>query len=376
VGLSLPIFAALSYLEPLLVWSNQSAVATEGAMAYLRAMRWGILPFLGYAALRSFFEGVSRPMPVTLISLVGVGLNVAANEVLMFGRLGAPALGLAGTGWASVLVFTCLFGMLALLAATRAPFAQYEVFARLRGPDPTYLRELLRIGAPMGASRGLESSLFTVTTAMMGTLGTAALAAHQVALQCAAFTFMVPLGIGMAGSVRVGRAAGAGDPTGVRRAGSVAMALATGVMGAAAAAFLLAPRALTSLYLDLSVPANQEVAALAATLLGIAAVFQLVDGLQVAAHGALQGLKDTRVPMGIAAVTYWGLGLPAGYLWGVRGGGGPEALWWGLVLGLTAAAVLMTGRFYRQAGALADDVDPSPASPAVPEAEPAGAPEE
>ena len=373
VGLSLPIFFALTALEPLLVWSGQSAVATEGAMAYLRAMRWGILPFLGYAALRSFFEGLSRPMPVTLISLVGVGLNVAANEVLMFGRLGAPTLGLAGTGWASVIVFTCLFGMLALLAGRWAPFARYEVFARLRGPDPTYLRELLRIGAPMGASRGLESSLFTVTTAMMGTLGTAALAAHQVALQCAAFTFMVPLGIGMAGSVRVGRAAGAGDPTGVRRAGSVAMALATGVMALAAAGFLLFPRALTSLYLDLSVHANQEVAGLAATLLGIAAVFQLVDGLQVAAHGALQGLKETRVPRGIAAVTDWGIGLPAGYLWGVRGGGGPEALWWGLVLGLTAAAVLMTGRFYRQAGPLAEGVAPSPASPSVPEAEPAGA---
>jgi MATE family multidrug resistance protein len=370
LGLSLPIFAALTYMEPVLWWSGQSPVAIEGAMAYLRPLRWGILPFLGYAALRSFFEGLSRPLPVTIISLVGVGVNVAANEVLMFGRLGAPALGLAGTAWASVIVFTCLFGLLALLAARRAPFAKYKVFSRLRGPDPTSLRELLRIGAPMGASRGLESSLFTVTTAMMGTLGTAALAAHQVALQCAAFTFMVPLGIGMAGSVRVGRAAGATDPTGVRRAGSVAMALATGVMALAAAGFLLFPRAIISLYLDLSVPANQEVAGLAATLLGIAAVFQLVDGLQVAAHGALQGLKDTRVPMSIAAVTYWGIGLPTGYLWGVRGGGGPEALWWGLVLGLAAAAVLMTGRFYRQAGRRTREGDPSPASPDMPEADP------
>jgi MATE family multidrug resistance protein len=201
----------------------------------------------------------------------------------------------------------------------------------------------------MGVSRGIESSLFTITTGLMGTLGTTALAAHQVALQCAAFTFMVPLGIGIAGSVRVGRAAGAGDAGGVRRAGAVAMGLAVAFMGLAAALFLTVPRPIVGLYLDLSAPDNQPVVRLAVRLLGVAALFQVIDGLQVAAHGALQGLKDTRVPMGIAALTYWGLGVPAGYLWGIRGGAGPEGLWWGLVLGLAAAAALMVARFVQQA---------------------------
>ncbi len=348
LGLSVPTMLILSGMEPLLRWSGQSEVATEGAMAYLRAVRWGVFPFLGFAALRSFVEGLSRPLPVTIISLVGVGVNIAANEILMFGHLGFPALGLAGTGWASTIVFSCLFGALALLVHQTSPFAEHRVFAAIRTPDPTYLRELLRIGAPMGTSRGIESSLFMVTTVLMGTLSTTALAAHQVAIQCAAFTFMVPLGIGMAASVRVGQAAGAGDAPGARRAGGVAMGVSVAFMSLTAAGFLLFPRPIVGLYLELSAPENGPVVRQAVELLGIAALFQIVDGLQVVAHGALQGLKDTRVPMGIAVLTYWGVGLTTGYLWGVRGGGGPEGLWWGLVLGLAAAAVMMVGRFYQQ----------------------------
>ena len=349
LALGILIFTVLSLLGPVLRWSGQSAVAVEGAMAYLRAARWGILPFLGFAALRSFVEGLSRPMPVTLIALIGVGLNVGANELLMFGRWGLPALGLAGTGWATTIVFTSLFGALAVLVHRVRPFSEYDIFRRVRRPDGAYLRELLRVGGPMGVSRGIESSLFLVTTVMMGTLGTTALAAHQVALQCAAFTFMVPLGIGMAGTVRVGQAAGREDEGAARRAGSVAMSLATLFMVGTATLFVTLPRPLVGLYLDVSASGNADVVALAVRLLGVAAVFQVFDGVQVSAHGALQGLKDTRVPMGIALVTYWGVGLTTGYYWGVREGS-PEGLWWGLVVGLATAAVLLVGRFHRQVG--------------------------
>jgi MATE family multidrug resistance protein len=349
-GLGLVILLILSNVAPVLRWTGQEPVAIDGATRYLDAIRWGILPFLGFAALRSFVEGLSRPLPVTIISFVGVAVNIGANELLMFGRWGLPALGLAGTGWASTIVFSVLFGALAVFVHRTAPFAEHGVFTHIRTPDRTYLRELVRIGAPMGASRGVESSLFMLTTVMMGVLGTTALAAHQIAIQCAAFAFMVPLGIGMAGTVRVGQAAGAEDETGARRAGRVAMGLATLAMVGTAVLFWTLPRPLVGLYLDLSAPENAAVVALAVQLLGIAAVFQLFDGLQVAAHGALQGLKDTRVPMGIAMVTYWGIGLTTGYLWGVRGGGGPEALWWGLVVGLAAASVLLVLRFHRQVG--------------------------
>ena len=349
-GLGAVILVILSTIEPVLRWTGQEPTAIDGATAYLNAIRWGILPFLGFAALRSFVEGLSRPLPVTIIAFIGVGVNIAANEVLMFGYWGLPALGLAGTGWASTIVFSALFGLLALFVHRTAPFSDYEVFTRLREPDPATLRELVWVGAPMGASRGVESSLFMVTTVMMGTLGTTALAAHQVALQCAAFAFMVPLGIGMAGTVRVGQAAGAQDEAGARRAGGVAMGLATLFMVGTAVLFWTLPRPLVGLYLDLAASENAAVVSLAVQLLGVAAVFQLFDGLQVAAHGALQGLKDTRVPMGIAMVTYWGIGLTTGYLWGVWGGGGPEALWWGLVVGLAAASVLLVLRFHRQVG--------------------------
>ena len=341
------ILVILSSMEPLLRWSGQSDVAVEGAMAYLWAARWGLLPFLGFGALRSFVEGLSRPLPVTIISLIGVGLNIGANEVLMFGHWGLPALGLAGTGWATTIVFTALFGGLAVFVHRVPPFAEHNVFRHIRRPDGAYLRELLRIGGPMGVSRGIESSLFLVTTVMMGTLGTMALAAHQVALQCAAFTFMVPLGIGMAGTVRVGQAAGRGDEAAARRAGGVSIGLATLFMCATAVLFVTLPRPIVGLYIDLSAPGNTEVVALAVQLLGVAALFQVFDGLQVAAHGALQGLKDTRVPMGIAAITYWGVGLTTGYVWGVQAES-PEGLWWGLVVGLAAAAVLLIGRFHRQ----------------------------
>jgi MATE family multidrug resistance protein len=354
-GLGLVILLILSTVEPVLRWTGQRPVAVEGATAYLDAVRWGILPFLGFAALRSFVEGLSRPLPVTIISFVGVAVNIGANELLMFGRWGLPALGLAGTGWASTIVFSAMFGLLALFVHRTAPFAEHGVFTHIRTPDRTYLYELVRIGAPMGGSRGIESSLFMLTTVMMGTLGTTALAAHQVAIQCAAFAFMVPLGIGMAGTVRVGQAAGARDEAGARRAGGVAMGLATLFMVGTAVLFWTLPRPLVGLYLDLSDPENAAVIALAVQLLGVAAVFQLFDGLQVAAHGALQGLKDTRVPMGIAMVTYWGIGLTTGYLWGVRGGGGPEALWWGLVVGLAAASVLLVLRFHRQVERAVDE---------------------
>jgi MATE family multidrug resistance protein len=372
-GLGLVILLVLSNVEPVLRWTGQEPVAIDGATRYLDAIRWGILPFLGFAALRSFVEGLSRPLPVTIISFVGVAVNIGANELLMFGRWGLPALGLAGTGWASTIVFSVLFGALAVFVHRTAPFAEHGVFAHIREPDSAYLRELARIGAPMGASRGIESSLFMLTTVMMGVLGTTALAAHQVAIQCAAFAFMVPLGIGMAGTVRVGQAAGAQDEAGARRASGVAMGLATLFMVGTAVLFWALPRPLVGLYLDLATPENAAVVSLAVQLLGVAAVFQLFDGLQVAAHGVLQGLKDTRVPMGIAMVTYWGIGLTTGYLWGVRGGGGPEALWWGLVVGLAAASVLLVLRFHRQVdravrqeAAVPDDEEGAPVPASVP----------
>ena len=346
VLLTIPAAVVLGYAGPLLRLVGQEADTAGRAADYLRAILWGFLPACWFTALRSFVEGLARPLPVTLISLVGVGLNVGANSVLMYGAWGLPALGLVGTGWASTVVYWIMFGLLTTLVVTTRPFSTHAVVSNLRTPDPDILRELVRIGGPMGVSRGVEAGLFMITALMAGTLGATALAAHQVALQCAAFTFMVPVGVAIAGSVRVGQAAGRADPDAARRAGYASVLLSTAFMGLAALAFWLLPRPIVGLYLDASAPANADVVPLAVTLLGVAAVFQVFDGVQVAASGALQGLKDTRIPMLIAVATYWGIGLTSGYGLGLRNGWGAEGLWWGLVVGLLAASILLLLRFH------------------------------
>ncbi|NNF04304.1 MAG: MATE family efflux transporter [Rhodothermales bacterium] len=345
--------AVLTAAASLVLWNaapiyralGQEAGNIDNAVSYLRAIGWGIFPFLGFVVLRSFMEAVNRPRTVTAIAIGGVALNAFLNWVLMFGKLGFPEMGLVGTGWASTIVYSANFIVLLVVVARRRAFMPYNIFRRLGHPDPAYFRELFRIGWPIGASMGIETSLFMITVMMMGWISTTALAAHQVAIQCAAFTFMVPLGIGMASSVRVGQAAGRRDPEGVSRAGRTGMLLSIAFMCGAALAFWLAPRRIVGLYLDLSDPANAEVVRLAASLLGVAAVFQVVDGLQVSAMGALRGLKDTRRPMMLAAASYWGIGLTGAWLLGFVFDLGEVGLWWGLVLGLAAAAVLLSFRF-------------------------------
>lgn len=350
-ALTAPAVLLLWWAEPLLLLAGQNADAAARAAGYLRATSLGLLPALWFMALRSFVEALARPLPVTLITLGGVAVNVAANRLLMFGAelpapLGhVPALGVTGTGWATTIVFWAMATALAAYVLRARPFRSYRILDRWRAPDPAAFRRLVRLGWPIGVSSGIESGLFMVTTLMMGAFGTAALAAHQIAIQCAAFTFMVPLGIGIAGAVRTGQAAGRTDRAGTRRAGLAAVALAAGAMLGAAVLFWTAPRAVVGLYLDTGASQNAATAALAVQLLGVAAVFQVFDGVQVAAAGALRGLKDTRVPMLIALATYWGVGLTGGWVFGFALGGGPTGLWWGLVVGLTAAAGALLWRF-------------------------------
>ncbi|WP_245846137.1 MATE family efflux transporter [Longibacter salinarum] len=348
VILSAPVMVLLWNIEPILDLLGQSEVAVEGASSYLRAIMWAFLPACWFMALRSFVEGLARPLPVTLITIFAACLNAGANYVLMFGALGVPALGLVGTGIASTIVFWTMFGLLSLLVVTRRPFREYTIFGKIRVPDSETLHELVDIGWPMGVARGIEAGLFMITALMVGTIGATSLAAHQVAIQCAAFTFMVPMGIGIAGQVRVGHAAGRKDRAATRRAGYASISVATAFMAISMVFFLAVPEWIVSLYLDTGAPKNAHVIPLAVQLLGIAAVFQVVDGLQIAAAEALRGLKDTRGPMIIGFFSYWGIGLSLGYLFGVHLGFGAPGLWWGLVAGLTAASIWLTLRFHRQ----------------------------
>ncbi|WP_412068530.1 MATE family efflux transporter [Rubrivirga sp. IMCC43871] len=345
--LGVPFTIALGYAEPILLATGQAPATAGLAADYLDAIRWGFVPNLWFTALRGLCEGDARPRPVLFVTLVGVAANAGLNYVLMFGKLGAPAMGMVGTGWSSALTMTVMTVALAIVVR-RGELGRFRVFAGLRTPDPATLAALFRLGWPIGVGFGMEAGLFTAATFMVGTLPDheVALAAHQVALNAASVAFMVPLGIGMAGAIRVGQAAGAGDLAGAARAGWTATGLGAAVMAVSALLFWLRPDIVVWIYAGRN--PDPAVAALAASLLGIAAVFQLFDGVQASIAGALRGLKDTRVPMVIAAVSYWGVGLTTGAIVGIRGGGGAQGLWWGLTLGLVAAAIGLSIRFARR----------------------------
>lgn len=343
----------LTILPFLIIWNTgpllraigqdpDTVVLTEG---YLRAIVFGFLPFLWIGVLRGFIEGISRPFAVTLTTFMGLGMNVLANYVLMYGKWGFPEMGLTGTGWASTIVFWFMFLVLVLYTRLFDVFRKYRLFSGFGRFDRDYFREILRIGWPISISHGMEAGLFAMTALMIGTIGTAELAAHQIAIQCAAYTFMVPMGIGIAASVRVGQAIGREDILGAQRAGYVAMLLSVGFMFLAALLFWIVPEKVIGLYIDVNLADNLDVVRHAVVLLGVAAVFQVFDGVQVAASGALRGMKDTRIPMVIGFLSYWVVGLTFGltlafvFEWGAPG------LWWGLVLGLGTAAVLLSVRF-------------------------------
>ena len=363
-----PAFVLFWNAEPLLLRLGQDPATSALSAAYLRAISWGLLPALGTTALRGLLEGLGVTRPIMLFSLAGVGLNIVANNALMFGRFGFPALGLVGTGYASSLVYAMIFLALALYVTLK--FGRYRIFKDLRRPDFTMLAELVRVGLPIAFTLGFEVSMFATTAFLMGLLGSAQLAAHQIALQSASVTFMVPLGLAIATSIRVGQAVGRGDADGARRAGYVGIAGSVLFMCVSALTFWLAPRFVIGLYLDLGASANSEVVALATGFLALAAAFQIFDGLQVSASGALRGLKDTRVPMFITLFSYWFVGIGSGTLLCFSLGLGGRGLWFGLVFGLATAAALLVWRFYhavrgrlRQQAAAAESNVPSVAAP-------------
>ncbi len=345
-GLGLVCIVLLHLAGPLLSRLGQEREVYLLATDYLEAVAWGMPAFLGFGALRAFAEGIERPIPVTIIAISGVGVNVLANLGFVFGRWGLPELGAVGVGWASTVSFWYLFLAMAAFVVFKPEFARFHVFRSIRRPDPATLGELVRIGTPIGISFGIESGLFAITNVLMGILGVAEQAAHNVALQLAAMTFMVALAVSLAGTVRVGNAVGRGDAVAARRAGWTAIAMGTASMVVSAIVFLTFPRLLIDIFLDLDDAANTDVVEIAVVLLGIAGAFQLVDGLQVGAAGALRGLKDTFAPMIIGLVSYWGIGLTTGYVLAFPLEMGAAGLWWGLVVGLASAAVGLNLRFY------------------------------
>ena len=311
---------------------------------FLHAISFGAPALALFFALRGLSEGFGLTRPTMYFSLLGLALLGPIGYVLMYGRLGFPALGALGSGIATALVFTIEALAFLVYVATRSHYRKLALFAHFERPNPAAIGELLRIGVPMGVSLFMEASLFVAVALAIGTLGTDVVASHQIAINVASVTFMVPLGIAMATTVRVGHAVGRGDADGVRDAGLVGLLLTLSAQGVSALLMLTVPQHIAALY-----TADATVIALAAQLLVLAGLFQFSDGLQVAASGALRGLKDTRVPMLITTFAYWGVGMPVGWWLAFRLDYGARGMWMGLIAGLSMAAVLLSTRFWRLA---------------------------
>ncbi len=341
---SLPLMAALLFARPILLFLHQEPDLAEGAAVFVSGIVVG-LPFaLAFQVLRSFSTALSRAVPPLLVIAVAIGWNALFDYVLIFGHFGLPPMGLLGAGIASassnIFSFVALLGIILIAPAMR----RYHILHRLWQPHWKSLVELMRLGFPIGLTMVFELALFNAATLAMGTFGISALAAHQIAITIPSLTFMIPLGIGLAATVRVGLAAGAGDRIAARRAGFTAIAIAAVFMTGAAIMLLLWPRQIASLWLP-DIPANADVLALAVVFLHVAAAFQLVDGIQVSASMALRGLKDAHGPMWIAGASYWLAGAPMCVLLGFGLHMQGLGIWLGLAFGLLVASITLTARF-------------------------------
>jgi MATE family multidrug resistance protein len=344
--LALPFVALLTSLDRLLQALGYDAALAAEIGRYLRALAWGAPAFLGFAVLRSLLAALSHARPVMAVLLVCVVSNTMLNWLLIFGHLGMPALGVTGSGYASAINLWLTLAGLALCTRFLPGLASLHVLRATFAMSRTEIRNILRLGLPIGAMRGIEAGVFLAAGVLMGLLGTAALAAHQLVINCASISFMVPLGLGQAATVRVAYQLGAGRALAARRAGFVALAIAIGFMSAAAVVLWIFPQAIIAAYVDTADPANRATVEIARQLIAIAALFQVFDGMQVVAAGALRGYKDAVIPLLLAGFGYWGAGFAGGWVLAFPLGYSAVGLWWGLALGLATVAVLLTARLH------------------------------
>jgi len=348
VIVSIPAWALLWHADTVLLALGQEPQLAADAHAFMRELQWGFLPALGFIALRSFVAALERPIWAMVVTAVAIVFNIVANWALVFGHLGLPPLGLRGSGLATTLSNTFMFlGMVVVVLLDRQ-FRRFHLFGRWWRPDWPRLGMLWRLGLPIGATMALEVTLFNAAVFIMGQFGAAAIAAHSIAIQIAAASFMVPMGIGQAATVRVGLAHGAGLRDDITRAGWTAFAMAMVFMSTMSLVLMAFPNALIGAFIDVTDPANATVAGMAALFLLWAAIFQIADGAQVVGAGMLRGLQDTRVPMYYAAFGYWGIGMPLSLLFAFKLGYGGVGIWVGLASGLAVVAVLMMRRWVRR----------------------------
>ena len=327
--------------DPLLDLVRASPELRPLTKGYLLAIAWGLPGQSLFNVLRNYVEGLGQTGPSLWVSLLALPVNVVGNYLLMYGIGGLPKLGAVGCGVASALTMWFMAACLLAVVLGLSEFRRDRVFGRWSNPNGAELMRLVRIGGPIAVSFFVECGLFCAVGLMLGRMGEEIVGGHQIALNFASITFMVPLGVALAVTIRVGQAIGAGNPRAARLTGLAGNLLSLAFMGCTAITMALVPGWIAGLY-----TADPHVIATAGQLLVLAAIFQVFDGLQVSGSGALRGLKDTQIPMAITMIAYWLFALPLGYWLAFPLGWGPRGLWSGLIAGLVCASVLMNTRFY------------------------------
>ncbi len=342
--ISIPAIVIFSQGEALMLASGQTAATARLAQTYLTAIAWGYFPAIAFVMLRGVASSMNSPRMPMVIAIVGLTLNAVGNYLLGFGKLGFPLLGLSGLAIATTATHWFMMGslLLYLLLSPKFKSLNWHFFQW----DRALLWQLITLGLPIGISFAAEVGLFTVTTFLMGRLGVTVLAAHQIVFQTIAMIFMLPLGVSYATTIRVGQCLGQADVNGIKRSAFVGMALGGGVMAITATLLILFPNGVLSLYLDLSIPANQALVPIATSMLIVAALAQILDGIQTTAAGALRGLQDTKVPMVLSFVGFWIVGLASGIGLGFGLGWGGVGLWMGQSIGIAMASLLFVRRFF------------------------------
>ncbi len=354
VLLAIPAVAMLGMAEPVLRAMGEPPELAIATGRYVDVVRWGApAALIGMGLMRAFLPAIGQSRLLLWVALAAIGVNAALNYGLIYGVGFLPRLGMLGSAAASAITLwgaalTLLVSVL-LRRSTRRAVAGGRSRSRL-------LCEMARLGWPVSITVGIETTLFLGIGLAIGLISPAALAAHQIAISVSSVVFMVPLGISQASNVRVGFWMGAARPADARRAGFVAIWLGVAFMAAAGLLLVLTRSLVVSLYVDLSAPANAATVRIAVSLLAVAALFAVADGTQVIAAGSLRGLRDTKVPMLLAAAGYWGIGFVVGAVLAFPGGLGAIGLWWGLAAGLTAVGGLLTLRFASLSRAQSVDV--------------------
>jgi MATE family multidrug resistance protein len=358
------IYGAIALAVPfwLILWNGDAIFAVLGqdpalsreASRLLRVLMWALLPFFIFIGLRSFVTAMERPMWTLIVSAAAIPVNAGLGYSLIFGHFGLPQLGIVGVGWATALTSVFMALAFAVVISTDRRLRRYHFFGHFWQPDWPRFVTFLRLGVPIGLMVAFETTIFSAAAFLVGLIDTASLAAHSITLQLAGLAFMVPLGLSQAVTVRVGLAYGAHDRVALARAGWTGLGITIACMMTTATIMTLWPAPLIGIFLDADNPANTAAIAIAVKLLGVAAIFQLADGVQAVGAGMLRGRHDTKVPMIIAGLGYWGIGLPVSALLAFPGGLGAVGVWFGLAAGLGAVALMLVARWARLLGRDAD----------------------